>query len=76
MTRPEILFPLFADIETLDGVGPKIAKSFQGLGIEKPKDILFLLPHSGVDRARKASIRDILAPATVTVCLLYTSRCV
>ena len=54
MTRPEILFPLFADIETLDGVGPKIAKAFQGLGVKKPKDLLFLLPHSGVDRARKA----------------------
>ena len=67
MTRPEILFPLFADIETLDGVGPKIAKSFQGLGVEKPKDLLFLLPHSGVDRARKASIRDVAAPTTVTV---------
>ena len=67
MTRPEILFPLFADIETLDGVGPKIAKAFQGLGVKKPKDLLFLLPHSGVDRARKASVRDVQAPATVTV---------
>ena len=67
MSRPEILFPLFASVETLDGVGPKIAKSLQGLGVEKPKDLLYLLPHSRVDRARKPSIRDILAPATVTV---------
>ncbi len=67
MTRPEILFPLFASLETLDGVGPKTAKALAPLGIEKPKDFLFLLPHTGVDRGRKASIRDVIAPATVTV---------
>ena len=67
MTRPEILFPLFASLETLDGVGPKTAKALGPLGIEKPKDFLFLLPHTGVDRGRKASIRDVVAPATVTV---------
>ena len=67
MTRPEILVPLFASLETLDGVGPKTAKALAPLGIEKPKDFLFLLPHTGVDRGRKASIRDVIAPATVTV---------
>ena len=35
MTRPEILFPLFASLETLDGVGPKTAKALGPLGIEK-----------------------------------------
>ena len=54
MSRPEILFPLFADLETLVGVGPKSAKALAGLGVERPKDLLFLLPHSGVDRARRA----------------------
>jgi ATP-dependent DNA helicase RecG len=67
MSRPAELFPLFADLETLEGVGPKIAKLFQSLGVEKPKDLLFLLPHSGVDRARKASVRDVVPPCTVTV---------
>ncbi len=67
MSRPEILFPLFADLETLDGVGEKTAKSFSGLAITRPKDLLFLMPHSGVDRSRKNSVRDVLAPATVTV---------
>ena len=67
MTRPEILFPLFAGLETLDGVGPKTAKAFSGLGVEKPKDLLFVLPHSAVDRARKASVRDVVPPCTVTV---------
>jgi ATP-dependent DNA helicase RecG len=67
MSRPEILFPLFADLETLEGVGPKSARAFMGLGVARPKDLLFLLPHSGIDRARKASVRDVVPPATVTV---------
>ena len=67
MSRPEILFPLFAGLDTLDGIGPKSAKAFEGLGIFKPKDLLFFLPHAGVDRARKASVRDVVPPCTVTV---------
>ncbi|MGB8813379.1 MAG: ATP-dependent DNA helicase RecG, partial [Paracoccaceae bacterium] len=67
MSRPELLFPLFAELETLDGIGPKSARAFAALGVEKPKDLLFLLPHSGIDRARRASIRDVVPPTTVTV---------
>lgn len=67
MSRPEILFPLFADLETLEGVGPKTARAFEGLGVGRPKDLLFLLPHSGVDRSRKGSVRDVVPPVTVTV---------
>lgn len=67
MSRPEILFPLFADLETIEGVGPKTAKAFAGLGIARPKDLLFLLPHSGVDRARVASVREAVPPCVVTV---------
>ncbi len=67
MSRPESLFPLFADLETLEGVGPKTAKAFEGLGVLRPKDLLFLLPHSGVDRARRNSVRDVVPPTTVTI---------
>ena len=67
MSRPEILFPLFAGLETLEGVGEKTAKAFGALGVERPKDLLFLLPHSGVDRSRKASLRDVVPPVTATV---------
>ena len=67
MSRPEILFPLFAGLDTLEGVGPKTAKAFAALGVEKPKDLLFLLPHSGIDRSRKPSVRDVVPPCTVTV---------
>ncbi len=67
MSRPEQLFPLFAGLETLEGVGPKSALALAGLGVERPKDLLYLLPHSGVDRGRKASVRDVVPPVTVTV---------
>lgn len=67
MSRPPELFPLFAGLETLDGVGEKTAKALAGLGVERPKDLLFLLPHSGVDRARKASVREVVPPCVVTV---------
>ncbi len=67
MSRPELLFPLFADLETLAGVGPKTAKALAGLAIACPKDLLFLLPVGGVDRSRKTSVRDVTPPCTVTV---------
>ena len=65
--RPEQLFPLFAGLETLEGVGPKTAKHFSGLGVETPRDLIFTLPYAGIDRTMRASVRDVLAPATVTV---------
>jgi ATP-dependent DNA helicase RecG len=67
MSRPEALFPLFSGLETLPGVGPKAAKAFESLAIARPKDLLYLLPHSGVDRALRASVRDVVPPATLTV---------
>ncbi|WP_288928831.1 ATP-dependent DNA helicase RecG [uncultured Maritimibacter sp.] len=66
-TRPEILFPLFAELETLGGIGPKSAKSFAALDITQPRDLLFSLPYSGVDRSFRASVAEIRPPATVTV---------
>lgn len=67
MSRPEALFPLFAGLETLPGVGPKAAKAFESLGVTRPKDLLYLLPHSGVDRALRTSVREVVPPATLTV---------
>ncbi|MDP3196454.1 ATP-dependent DNA helicase RecG [Tabrizicola sp.] len=67
MSRPEALFPLFAALETLPGIGPKAAKAFESLGVTRPKDLLYLLPHSGVDRALRTTIREVVPPATLTV---------
>ncbi|MEO0634532.1 MAG: ATP-dependent DNA helicase RecG, partial [Pseudomonadota bacterium] len=67
MSRPEILFPLFADLETLEGVGPKTAQHMGGLAITTPRDLLFTLPHTGIDRALRDSIQGAVLPATLTV---------
>ncbi|MEX3015118.1 ATP-dependent DNA helicase RecG [Gymnodinialimonas hymeniacidonis] len=65
--RPELLFPLFAGLETLDGVGPKTAKHYAGIGVETPKDLILTLPSGGLDRTRRASIRDVPLPGLATV---------
>lgn len=65
--RPEVLFPLFRALTALDGIGPKTAQLLETMRIEKPRDVLMTLPLSGVDRGRKASVRDVVAPAVVTV---------
>jgi len=66
-TRPEILFPLFGSLTKLDGIGPKTAQNFEGLGVEKPRDLLFTLPYAGIDRQLRSSIRGLVPPATITV---------
>lgn len=65
--RPEILFPLFAGAETLQGIGPKTAQSLLQIDVETPRDLLFSLPYSVVDRRRRDTIRGVDLPATVTV---------
>lgn len=65
--RPEILFPLFAGLETLEGIGPKTAKHYSGLHIETPKDLLLTLPVGGIDRSRKRTIREVDLPGMATV---------
>ncbi len=65
--RPPALFPLFASLETLPGVGEKSARAFAQIGVERPRDLLFTLPYSGIDRRVVASIQEVVPPATVTV---------
>lgn len=67
MSRPEALFPLFADLTSLAGVGEKTAKLFDALSITLPRDLLYLLPHSVIDRRRRATIADLVPPAVATV---------
>ncbi|WP_371168692.1 ATP-dependent DNA helicase RecG [Aliiroseovarius sp. 2305UL8-7] len=68
-TRPEILFPLFADLETLGGIGGKTAKALGTLGIELPRDLLFWLPHAGIDRKFRASITEVQSGEIATVAI-------
>ncbi len=67
MSRPEILFPLFAEIQTLPGIGKKTAEALAQIYLILPRDMVFHLPHSVIDRTRRASVQDAQLPATVTV---------
>jgi ATP-dependent DNA helicase RecG len=67
MSRPPVLFPLFAGLETLDGVGPRVAEMFGALDVTRPRDLLFVLPYAGVDRRLRRSIREVTPPGVVTV---------
>ncbi|MFN3857692.1 MAG: ATP-dependent DNA helicase RecG [Caulobacter sp.] len=48
--RPEILFPLFAPVSALRGVGPRVAPLVEKLAGPLVRDMLFLTPHSLIHR--------------------------
>ena len=50
--RPDILNPLFAEVEVLKGIGPGLAKPLKRLGLGRVVDILFHLPVSWIERKR------------------------
>ncbi|WP_135504779.1 ATP-dependent DNA helicase RecG [Roseovarius aestuariivivens] len=65
--RPEILFPLFAGLETLEGVGPKTAQTLAALDIARPRDLILTLPYSGIDRRKRSTVKGADLPGVVTV---------
>lgn len=50
--RPEILNPLFTEVEALKGVGPQLAKFLGKLGITRVVDLLYHLPTGVIERIR------------------------
>jgi ATP-dependent DNA helicase RecG len=67
--RPDILNPLFAEIEALKGIGPNLARPLKRLGIDRVVDALFHLPVTWVDRKAVAVLdaADVGRIVTVTV---------
>ncbi len=70
--RPDVLNPLFAETETLEGVGPRIAKPLEKLGLTRVRDVAYHLPdrfvtRRAVDNLDGASVGEqIVVPLTVT----------
>ncbi len=57
--RPEILFPLFAEISTLKGIGSKTVKLLQNLlSGSKIVDLAFHLPAGIIDRSYRPRLKD------------------
>ncbi len=66
--RPEILFPLFAPVRTLPGVGPRSVEKFARIaGGERVLDLLWLKPNGYVDRRLRHSIASVPEGSIATV---------
>ncbi len=65
--RPPALFPLFAGLDTLPGIGPKGQAALAQMGIERPRDLILTLPASGVARRALGRISEARAPEMVTL---------
>src|SRR3569832_842754 len=70
--RPAILFPHFADIRTLSGVGPKLEKLIVKVAGPRLADLIFDLPVGVIDRSYRPKLNRIEPGriATVTVGVL------
>src|ERR1041384_2876905 len=65
--RPDILNPLFAEVEALKGVGPALAKPLHRLKLDRAVDVLFHLPGSWIDRMRVAALEGAEVGRVITI---------
>ena len=69
--RPELLNPLFAETESLEGVGPKLRKPLDKLGLARVRDLAYHLPDRFVQRRAVADLDEasvgeqVVVPLTV-----------
>ena len=56
--RPEILNPLFAETQALEGIGPKLRKPLDRLGLARIRDVAYHLPERFVSRRPVASLDE------------------
>uniref|UniRef100_UPI0035B176CC ATP-dependent DNA helicase RecG n=1 Tax=Dongia sp. TaxID=1977262 RepID=UPI0035B176CC len=65
--RPQTLYPLFASVTSLPGIGPRLGKLFEKLTGPSVVGLLWHLPTGLVERQQEPDIRDVLDGATVTL---------
>ncbi|HKF70647.1 MAG TPA: ATP-dependent DNA helicase RecG [Stellaceae bacterium] len=67
--RPQILFPLFAQVTSLPGIGPRFGKLLEGLCGPHVADLLWHRPSALIDRSFHPKVKDAPAGkiATITV---------
>ena len=65
--RPEILFPLFAPVTSLPGVGPRFGKLFEKLAGPHVADLLWHLPVEIIDRQFRPKIAEAPENAIATI---------
>lgn len=72
--RPKVLFPLFAPVTRLSGVGPKIGEAISRIAGPNVVDLLWHLPNGVVDRRFAPSAADAPAGAVATMVLTVDSH--
>jgi ATP-dependent DNA helicase RecG len=65
--RPDILNPLFAEVETLPGVGPQVAKTLKRIDITRVVDLLYHLPTGVIERVRAQAANQSLLGCNVII---------
>ena len=50
--RPDVLNPLFAEVEVLKGVGPQVARTLKRIDLTRVVDVLYHLPTGAIERVR------------------------
>ena len=66
-SRPEVLFPIFAPVTALKGVGPRIGKNMERLLGEQVVNLLWHLPIGTIDRRYSPNLSDLEASRVVTL---------
>ncbi|QUL38894.1 ATP-dependent DNA helicase RecG [Erythrobacter sp. JK5] len=72
--RPDALNPLFAETQTLDGVGPKLMKPLEKLGLTRVRDLAYHLPERFVTRRAVANLDEAGEGEQVIVALTPTEH--
>ncbi|KLN61419.1 ATP-dependent DNA helicase RecG [Kiloniella spongiae] len=65
--RPEILFPLFTPVSTLQGVGPRLSTLYEKLAGGRVLDLCWHLPVGLVDRRYSPTIADAISDRVATL---------
>lgn len=70
--RPDILNPLFSEVQSLKGVGPRLGKPLERLKLLRVKDMLYHFPHNFIYRNYRETLdvgdvgQNIIIKITVT----------
>jgi ATP-dependent DNA helicase RecG len=67
--RPELLFPVFEPVESLKGVGPRVAPLIQKLAGPKVVDLLWHLPGGIIDRRYRPRVAEAIPGRIATLVL-------
>ncbi len=68
--RPQILYPLFAEVTALTGIGPRLAKLIEKLAGPRIVDLCWHLPSGLIDRRYRPRLADAQVGRLVTLELL------